>query len=333
MMVEEPCAERKLRTQLDSLNGEWLMLMRAGQFADAWEVSDRAQQLRAGVDCSEWPRHEQFIWRGAPLEDQRVLIRCYHGLGDTLQFARFTPEVRSMAREVVMWVQPALIPLLQDAGCADRLLPLHDGAPDVEYDVDIELAELMHALRVIQSGLAKNVHYLCIDGTSPRIASASSPADPLRVAGDTPLKVGLVWAAGEWNPQRSIPCERLARLGAIRGIEWHLLQRGPALSQWRNRFGLVPHIESMVDEARVMLAMDLIITVDTCSAHLAGSLGVPVWTLLPRDADWRWMCNRSETPWYPTMRLMRQSSPGAWAHVIGDVERELCLHAAGNTRC
>src|SRR5689334_7550022 len=113
------------RAQLDALNANWLALMRAGRFAYAWHVSDAALRLRSGIDCSRWPRHEQFIWQGASLAGQRVLIRCYHGLGDTLQFVRFVP--RTSARDVTLWAQPQLLPLLRHMPGIDHLEPLHDG--------------------------------------------------------------------------------------------------------------------------------------------------------------------------------------------------------------
>jgi hypothetical protein len=307
-------SQTTLRARLDSLNSRWLALMRAGQFAEAWRVSDTALRLRSEIDCSRWPRHEQFVWRGAPLAGRRLLIRCYHGLGDTIQFARFAP--RTSARHVTLWVQPQLIPLLRSMPGIDALAPLDDGAPRISYDVDIELAELMHVLRVTPDALASELPYL----RAPPAQLASEPEKCLRV--------GVVWAAGQWNPQRSIPCDSLARLAEIPGIAWFVLQRGPALSQWRHGFGTIPRINDIVDEARTLRALDLLVTVDTCSAHLAGALGVPVWTLLPHDADWRWMRDREDTPWYPTMRLIRQRRPGDWSEVLSTVERDLRARVA-----
>jgi hypothetical protein len=304
-----------LRAELDQLNNAWLKLMRAGRFQEAWLASDRALELRAGLDCSSWPRHEQFIWRGGPLQDRRVLIRCYHGLGDTIQFARFVPLVSRMSPEVTIWMQPVLIPLFKAFGWEDRLLPLHDGTPDVQFDVDVELSELMHVFRITESMLTAGASSLHVNRARLPVGRHASHASP--------LNVGLVWTAGEWDSRRSIPCGLLGTLGELRDISWHLLQRGPALREWAHCFGRVPHIENIVAEAEVMSRMDLIISVDTCSAHLAGSLGVPVWTLLPHDADWRWMQDRSDTPWYPTMRLIRQPRPGAWDEVIDIVARDL----------
>jgi hypothetical protein len=249
------------RAQLDALNVEWLALMRAGRFTDAWRVSDLAQQLRADIDCSCWPRHEQFIWRGEPLDARRVLVRCYHGLGDTIQFVRFVPRVR--ARRVTLWVQPQLIPLLSSMRGIDSIEPLHDGAPGSTYDVDVELAELMHVLRVTPEVVASESPYLHV------------PPAELAANGMRRLRVGIVWAAGQWNARRSIPCELLGTLADVAGVEWYVLQRGPALCEWQHRFGTIPLIDGIVDEARLLRALDLLITVDTCSAHLAGQARHP----------------------------------------------------------
>jgi hypothetical protein len=299
-----------MKATLHELNTRWIELMRRGEFAKAWAVSDSAQLLRAGIDCSSWPRHEQFIWNGAPLQGRDVLVRCYHGLGDTIQYLRFLPALRQIARDVTIWIQPALLPLTRFVSGAPRSLPLHDGVPDTCHEVDIEISELMHALRVTPADLAAYVPYIDVHAAT----SARSTAK---------RRVGVVWRAGEWNESRSIPCEQLEILGSLTHIEWWVLQRGPRLREWRHAFGHIPDIGDIVDEARVMAELDLLITVDTCSAHLAGAMGVPTWTLLPYDADWRWMHAREDTPWYPSMRLIRQASAGDWSPVLARVVAEL----------
>lgn len=300
--------EPNVLTRLSELNRLWSRRARAGDFVAAWKVSDEALALSAGLDCSGWPRHRQFLWRGECLAGKRVLVRCYHGLGDTIQFCRFLPRLRAIAREIVLWVQPTLIPLLrrQRAG-AHRILPLHEGEPGVECDVTIELAELMHVLRVDRNSIQVESPYLRAPG------SARSPLP----------RIGVVWRAGEWSPLRSIPCELLSCLRHVPEVDWIVLQRGPALPEWTHGFGRVPDLGGILDEARAMRDLDLLISVDTCSAHLAGALGVPVWTLLPFDADWRWMETRTDTPWYPTMRLFRQHRRGEWAGVLERVLEEL----------
>jgi hypothetical protein len=309
--------EEELAPRMRALNSDWLKLARGGNFERAWQISDQLLELCAHLDCSRWPRHQQFIWRGQCLRGRRVLIRCYHGLGDTIQFVRFLPQVRAIAYEVVLWAQPQLIPLLGTMSSgAHRILPLHDGAPAVEYDVDLELFEVLHALRVPATSLAPECPYLLAE-------------DRNRPARGSRLRVGLVWRSGGWDDTRSIAPALLAPLGALDGIEWQLFQRGPGLEEWPHTFGTVPVLGGVLDEARAMRGLDLLISVDTCSAHLAGALGVPVWTLLPHAADWRWMEDRADTPWYPTMQLIRQPVAGDWQSAIAEVMRRLsCVRAS-----
>jgi len=283
---------------------DWFDHMRRGDMAAAWDVSDRILRERAGVPCSHLPRHLQYIWNGAPIVDRHVLVRCYHGLGDTIQFARFLPELRSRARKVTLWAQPRLIPLLHRADGIDAMLPLHDGEVGIDYDVDLEIMELPHVLRTTIHTLPARVPYLAID--------------PGPLPGRRPA-IGLVWRAGDWAEHRSIPFAELAPITAL-DANWFVLQGGPGLEERPRDFGTLAGTIDILELARVMRSLDLVITVDTMAAHLAGALGVPVWTLLHTDADWRWMTGRTDSPWYPTMRLFRQERPGDWLPVIARVK-------------
>jgi hypothetical protein len=137
------------------------------------------------------------------------------------------------------------------------------------------------------------------------------------------LRVGLIWESGDWDRSRSIPFSQIQRLAHLPGIDWHILQRHPLRAGWDGKFGTISGGDNPLDDARVMHAVDLVISVDTMTAHLAGALGQKTWTLLPFDADWRWMRHRNDTPWYPTMRLFRQREEGRWDTVIEEVAREL----------
>jgi len=144
-----------------------------------------------------------------------------------------------------------------------------------------------------------------------------------------PLKVGLVWTAGEWKPERSIALDGLAGLAAIPGVAFVNLQRGPEYRRWRVAPGGAPPMaeifagDDIGDAAAAIAGLDLVVTVDTMAAHLAGALGVPVWLMLHFAADWRWLLGRDDTPWYPTMRLFRQPSPGDWESVVAAVAAAL----------
>ena len=289
----------------------WIRHMKRGEWADAWRISDTELQRRRSQECAHEPRHLQLVWDGRSLEARRVLVHCYHGLGDTVQLIRLLPLLRGKTLSTIVWAQPPLIPLLRTAAGIDELLPLHDGEPQVDHDVDIEVMELLHALRLTPETLPRNVPYF-------NITPVASP--PARRG---PLKVGLVWQSGGWDTRRSISWSLISRLVGIHGIQWQILQRGPALTSWPAGMGVAPRMSTVLDEAVAVQRLDLLISVDTLSAHLAGALGVPTWTLLPFDADWRWLEGRDDSPWYPTMRLFRQSEPGDWSGVIERVAASL----------
>lgn len=283
---------------------DWDHAMRAGDFARAWAICDGvlARRLAEGP-CGTRPRHEQWIWDGRPLDGRNLLIRCYHGLGDTLQFARFLPRLARRAATITVWAQPALLPLLETMGQEARLLPLHDGTPDAEYDVDLEIMETAHALRVTVDALSAEVPYFQV----PRERRLSDR-----------FSVGIVAGAGTWDRRRTVPPEFFAALGRLPGIDLFNLQPGVAIPG-------VPDAgtEDVKAAASRVLSLDLVLTVDTMMAHLAGALGAPTWTLLHADADWRWMDGRRDSPWYPSMRLFRQRQPGDWRPVLDEIRESL----------
>jgi hypothetical protein len=281
--------------------------MQRGEFAKAWEVSDASLRRRAGTDCRHLPRHEQWVWDGTPLTNKRVLIRCYHGLGDTLQFIRYAPLVRRTASHVTVWAQPAILPLLKSVAGIDELLPLHDGSPDCEYDVDVEVMELAHVFRSTEETIPNGIPYIHVT--------------PAPIEREGRLAAGVVWRGGEWDERRNVPFASIASLADTHAVSLFSLQRDPDESSKAIRF--LPGVDDPLTTAQLMLAMDLIITIDSMPAHLAGALGVPTWTLLPAEADWRWMKERDDSPWYPTMRLFRQQAAGEWQPVIERVREEL----------
>jgi hypothetical protein len=286
------------------LGAAWLAAMKQGNFEDAWRISDRVLVDRIGRGpCWDQPRHEQWVWDGRALAGRRVVVRCYHGLGDTIQFARFLPWVQRVARETVVWAQPPLVPLLQTILEDGRVLPLDNGKPPVEYELDIEIMELAHAFRVTLATLPAEVPYFSI-------ASAE------HFSGQ--FSIGVVTESGAWDARRSIPATLVNSLFEATDAEWfslHVETPVPGLRDISTR--------SIPDLARRLQALDLVITPDTMMAHLAGSLGVRTWTLLPFEADWRWLAEREDSPWYPTMRLFRQPRAGDWQSVVAEVGKAL----------
>src|SRR5215217_4198538 len=186
---------------IDADGSQWLNAMRRGDFAAAWNISDEKLRSRGTQDDTKLPRHFQNVWDGSSLFGKRVLVRCYHGLGDTIQFIRYAAQLKAVAAEVTVWAQPSLIPLLQTVKGIDQLLPLHDGVPDVDYDVDVELGELPHIFRTTLTNIPAEVPYIFVE--------------PVRLQGDGRLRVGLIWESGDWNTDRSVPFSEIQRLAQL----------------------------------------------------------------------------------------------------------------------
>ena len=307
--LERIAAPNPVRAQ--ELGSTWMRHMRRGDFAAAWEVSDEVLRGRAGQACDHLPRHFQWVWDGEPLAGKRVLIRCYHGLGDTIQFIRYAPLMRESAARVSVWAQPALLRLLRSVRGIDEIFPLHRGEPAIARDVDVEVMELPHVFRSTVQTLPADVPYL-------RAPAADRPR-----LDDGDLHVGIVWKCGDWAPERSIPVELLEPLTQISGVMLHVLQRGSGLDERPPGFGVVSGSDDILEAARTIASLDLMISIDSMPAHLAGALAVPTWTLLQAKADWRWMDERTDSPWYPTMRLFRQQQEGDWRSVVAEAAAEL----------
>jgi hypothetical protein len=308
---------------LDIAGRQWRCAMLLGDFTTAWRISDAVLTARRerGLSCAGQPYHLRWLWDGQPLEGRHVLVRCYHGLGDVLQFIRFAEPLRRLASRVTVQAVAPLLPLLRSVRDIDAVVPLCDGEGPC-HDIEIELMELPHALRVSVATIPRRVPYLTVDRDRVR-ARRAELGRPGRA------KVGVVWAAGAWKPERSVPLELMLRLCGVADVDFVNLQRGPALAELDTLRPDPSWIEwgkgsaDLLETATTIAALDLVISVDTMIAHLAGALAVPVWTLLHSDADWRWLAGREASPWYPTMRLFRQTRAGDWHGVIADVNAAL----------
>ena len=168
---------------------------------------------------------------------------------------------------------------------------------EAEYDVDVEITELPHVFRTTLETIPSKIPYLCVEPKSLPLKSKQ-------------VSVGLVWQAGDWDKRRSIPFSSLTPLGEIPNVEFYILQQDAKRAGWREGFGEIAGGNNIIEDARMMRSLDLMISADSMTVHLAGALGVPIWNLLHAEADWRWMENRNDSPWYPTMRLFRQERQG-----------------------
>lgn len=294
----------------------WIHHMRSGAFEKAWKFSDNILKQGLNRDYDNLPRHYQCIWDGTPLNGKRVLIRCYHGLGDTIQFIRYAALVKEIAKEVIVWTQKPLIKLLETVKGIDQLLPLHDGSPEVDYDVDVEIMELPHIFRTTVSTIPAEIPYLHVE--------------PMQLPQKKHLAIGLVWQVSNWNQSRNIPYSVFENLKEVEH-SIYILQENASSAGWKEGFGTHPGEFDLYNYARLIKGLDLLITVDSMPAHVAGAQNVPVWVMLTHEADWRWMKNRIDCPWYPSMRLFRQQTPGDWKSVVESISKEIKNNLAANT--
>lgn len=291
--------------------GRWMCAMHQGRFESAWCESDQIRE-RGGSDPHRF-------WNGQSITGRRVIVRCLHGLGDSVQMMQYATALKSRCKSVVYEVPPSLVEIARWFDGVESVITWGEGAPTVapEWDLQLEITELPYLFRTGISDLPLAVNYLRVPELGPVVHTGAA------------ARVGLVWAAGDWNPSRSLPFCALEELTRISGPEFWNLQGGMRQSEW----DWLPNALQLRDSriygsglevlARIMRRMDLVITVDTLAAHLAGSMGVQGWVLLRHVADWRWMQDRPDSPWYPSLRLYRQPRAGDWRSVIQTVRRDL----------
>lgn len=320
-----------IRVQADYGEAHWnksVALLAIGEFALGW----REYEWRGRRKNVKERSFRQPVWDGSVSPLRTILVHAEQGLGDTLQFVRYLPRVKERVGRVVFECPAALLALLADFPGVDQMVGA--GSPLPAFDVQAPLMSLPGIFGTTVDSIPAEVPYLA--------AQPSSAEDWRRTFGDVPgLKVGIAW---QGNPRhlmdrhRSIPLQCFAALARVPGVRLYSLQRGHGAEQLRepaNQFGvsdLGPRLENFTDTAAVMKNLDLVITADTAVAHLAGALNVPVWIAIGSVPDWRWLLERTDSPWYPSARLFRQVRSGDWTDVFSRMAEELARLASTGTR-
>ncbi len=268
-------------------------------------------------------RFEQPVWDGSPLSGRTILLWSSAGLGDAVQFIRFAETVKGLGARVVVECQPQLLPLFKQAPYIDAAVPINTPLP--RFDLHAPPATLQRVLRTRWDTIPSNIPYLMVEGSL--ITAWRQRLQPSEA-----MAIGLVWSGKPYGFNARLKSMRLSDLmplANLEGVRFISLQLGPPAGELlTSPFG--PLIEVFLNEstpivetAALIMNLDLVITVDTMIAHLAGALGKPVWTMLAHGPDWRWRLDGELTPWYPTMRLFRQSHAGRWSEVVISVRSAL----------
>jgi tetratricopeptide (TPR) repeat protein len=294
-----------------------------GDFADGWNEYEWRWASRRGAKFRERRTFAQPLWNGTqPLEDKRILLHAEQGLGDTLQFCRYARRVVERGASVTLEVQPALVRLLSGLEGVSQLYARGDALP--EFDLHCPLLSLPLAFKTELDSIPGGAGYLRSD---PRRLMQWQA----RLGEKTRPRIGLAWSGSVLHSNdhnRSIPLALLIRhLPA--GFQYVVVQndiRAPDRATLRSNPDVLDfsnELSDFVDTAALCACVDVVVSVDTSVAHLSAALGKPTWILLPFIPDWRWLLDRTDTPWYPTARLYRQECAQDWAAVLERVAADL----------
>jgi tetratricopeptide (TPR) repeat protein len=300
-----------------------LQRLATGDFAAGWEEYEWRLRLEYRKRIAPFPDRPR--WDGGAIAGKRLLLYGEQGFGDTLQFFRYAPLAAGRGADVLVLCQPDLKPLLAATPGIAGVIAYDEPVPD--FDVCCPLLSLPRLFGTTLRSVPAQVPYVQADPGKVRYWAG-------RLAGDrAPMKAGLVWSSGP-KSTRSVALRELAPLGEVGSVFFYSLQRGEAGKEASQPpAGLkitdfTAELRDFSDNAALLANLDLLISVDTSVAHLAGAMGRPVWTLHNDPADWRWLLEREDSPWYPTMRLFRAQGPGQWAGVVSRVVEALASFVA-----
>jgi len=288
----------------------------------------------SGDYLAGWSEHEKSrienynqdfpLWNGEDLSGKRILLICEQGFGDDLHFIRYAKLVKSMGARVIVGCKPPLSRLFRSVPWIDDINPFDIPAP--EFDYFCPLMRLPYVLGTTIESIPAPIPYFYPEDRKVREWDE-------RLGEDGRLRVGLCWAGGrrEHDPKanridrrRSISLQQFAPFFDVPGAKFYSLQKGDGSDQTHpNLIDYTGEFLDFMDTAAFVENLDLVITVDTAVAHLAGGLGKPVWMLSRFDGCWRWGLSGEHTPWYPTMTIFRQEKPGDWSGAIKDITGKL----------
>ena len=326
------CLLRALGLKPDHADGHLALgqnLLAMGDFEPGWKEYEWRNLTEAGKGTL--PKMTSAAWNGMRIPNGRLLMVGDQGYGDTIQFARYIPLIADRCQELVLGCSAEMGPLLSTIPGVKQYCHRWTDVPG--HAAHCRLSSVPHLIHTTLETIPAQVPYLFADPT--RIAAWRQRLDAMLPHGVR--RVGLAWTGRPTHPndrRRSIPLARLAPLAAASRASFVSLQKPmppadlAAMVQFPGFADLSADLADFGETAAVIANLDLVVTVDTAIGHLAGAMAKPVWIMLPKASDWRWLLERSDSPWYPTARLFRQQTPGAWDPVIAAVTAALAQELA-----
>jgi tetratricopeptide (TPR) repeat protein len=321
------CAERALLMSPDMAGAHFARaeaLLIKGDMAQGWEEYE--WRFRIADATRLMPPTEKPQWDGVPFADGKLLLVADQGFGDVIQFSRYIPWVLQRCPDVAIAASSAMVPVLRQFVPEDRIFFRWEACPPYRAFAALSGLPRLHGTRV--DNVPAPIPYLHADPT--RVAAWTERMR--RLAPPSFRKIGIVWAGRPTHNndrRRSSKLADFAPLAALPGVALVSLQKGPSTDQAGRYFGRAPlvnigaEVRDYDDTMALLECLDLVVTVDTSVGHLAAAMGKPAWILLATSPDWRWLLNRADSPWYPTVRLFRQTVPRQWSDVFRDVAAAL----------
>jgi tetratricopeptide (TPR) repeat protein len=313
-----------------------LTLLLSGNFEKGWQEYEWRWKKHSLIISKQDRFFSKPAWLGdQPLNDKKIYLYSEQGMGDTIQFCRYAPIISNLGAEVILEVQPPLVQLLKQMPGVSDVVRFGDAVPPM-IDFHCPLMSLPLALKTTLDTIPKNTPYLKADSTKffywqKKLSNVNG------------FRVGLVWNGGFrpdqiklWgiNDRRNIPVSKLSKALSDLNVNFYSLQKGdPAESEikllehelWPNEnfFNYSNELHDFSDTAALIANLDLIISVDTSTAHLAAAMGKPVWLMNRYDSCWRWFLDRDDSPWYPSLKIYRQSRMNDWDDILERVKTDL----------
>jgi Tfp pilus assembly protein PilF len=313
---------RALELRPDYRMARWdraLAYLQLGNYRQGWidyEIRTETGQLPARALPG-------VAWDGQPFAGKRLVLVSEQGFGDMLWVARYFPRVKALGGELVIEARPELVSLIESMGVADRVVAR--GAPLPEAELHCYICSLPGLFTPDVAAIPNSPYLTPSPGRAEKFAGLLAQAGRRR-------KVGIVWSGSVTfgkNQQRAQRLMQFFQAFALPGVQLYSLQKGPparelsSLPRGGPIIDLDPHLRDFADTAAIVAGLDLVIMTDSAVAHLAGALGKPVWVLLGHNAHWLWLRERTDSPWYPSLRLFRPRAPGDWDHVFDAASAEL----------